>query len=118
MSGSKRRKPPPRVIDVGKILHSKITVEHSGIQTKMHPWEASVRALAAKALGGNMRAARRFLERCLEAGLFEIPETVDDHQYRVTVPKDWDYSEFIAMYDRLGPPPWPGERDGMAKDAK
>jgi hypothetical protein len=74
-----------------------------------------LRALVAKALSGDMRRARRFLKLCQEAGSFEVPEEVDDHQYVLRIPKDWDHDEWLAMYDQLGPPPWPGDRDGLVR---
>lgn len=115
MTRKRSRKDAPRVFDVRKVLRGKVTVDQGGKRVSMQPWEASTRALLAEALKGNMRKARAFLERCRDAGLFEIPEEADDHQYVVVIPKDWDDDEWKAMYDLHGPPPWKGERDGLVK---
>lgn len=116
MSAKKRRQVAPRVVDVAKILHSRITVVQGDEQVKMQPWEASTRALLVAALGGNMRAARRFLQRCHEAGLFAIPEVTDDHRYVLVIPKDWDRDEWMAKYHAIGPPPWYAERNGLVEN--
>ncbi|MCW3848074.1 hypothetical protein OF829_12560 [Sphingomonas sp. LB-2] len=100
-------------LDIGKILHRRIQVVQGGVTKGMHPAEASIRSVASKAIGGCMRAAKRFLKQCESAGLFEMPEALDDHVYVHRVPKEWDYDEWRAKFDELGPPPWPGERDGL-----
>lgn len=99
------RKSVDRVFDIAGVLRRRVTVVQGDSHVMMQPWEASTRALLVKALEGNMRAARGFLERCRDAGLFEIPEESDDHQYRYVIPKEWDHDEWMAMFDQRGPPP-------------
>ena len=72
-----------------------------------------MRRLADEGAAGNMRSAGRFRRALVSHGLIRIPEVEDDHQYVLHVSKDWDSEEWHAMYKRHGPPPWPGEHDGL-----
>lgn len=84
-----------------------------GSSTLARAYELGMRKCATKAIGGNMRDAEQLLKECRRYGLLDVPEPVDDHEYAIYVPKEWDYAEFLAQYDRFGSPPWPGERDGL-----
>lgn len=100
-------------LDITRILHRKITVVQGETTKRMSSHEAAFRVLASKAIQGDMRAAARFLNECRAAGLFTIPDTVDDHSYFYVVPKEWDYREWHARYLECGPPPWEGELNGL-----
>jgi hypothetical protein len=116
-SGRRRRsREAASPIDVTSILGRKVTMGQGANQTRMHPYEAFLRAQVAKAIRGNMRAAKKFILLCQDAGLFKVPEESECQGLVLRVPKDWDWDEWLEMYDRLGPPPWPGERDGLAKE--
>lgn len=108
---SQRRRAP--AIDLSEVLNRSVRVIVNGESRTMAPFAARVEQCVAKALRGDVLACERFLRWCLREGLVRKPEPYDDHQYFVTVPKDWDYNEFMKMYGRFGPPPWPGERDGL-----
>ncbi len=72
-----------------------------------------MRGCAIKAIGGDMRAAERFLQACRGAGLLEVTAPEDEHQYDYRVPKEWVTDDWVSMYEQFGPPPWRGERDGL-----
>lgn len=84
----------------------------------MGPFEAQFEQCAAAALKGDIPACRTFIRWSLREGLVAPAEPYDDHQYVVTVPKDWNGKEFVEMYRRFGPPPWPGERDGLTQEGR
>jgi hypothetical protein len=90
----------------------------NGKEERTSPFEAGLLSLVARASKGDMSAAQQFLRHCDEAGLFERPEPIDDHDYRLVIPKDWDWDEWLAMYEQFGMPPWKGERDGMPKNPR
>ena len=92
------RRGQPTPLDVTAILLSRISVARGPTVTRMHPVEAFLRALVGKAIKGDMRAARRLLRECLEAGLLAVPEEADDHQYLLGIPKDWDHDEWMSKY--------------------
>jgi hypothetical protein len=100
-------------VNVARLLREPITVTLNGEKKAIDPFEAQLQSLAKLAAAGNMASAKEFLLHCQHAGLFEVHEEEDDHQYQLVIPKDWDTKEWHAMYDRHGPPPWPGERDGL-----
>jgi len=60
----------------------------------------------------NLRAAITFIKLCMQYDI--IPKAPQIPQGGVlTIPKTWTLSEWSDTYKRLGPPPWPGLRDGM-----
>lgn len=65
-----------------------------------------------------MAAAGAFLRELIRYGLIQIPEQKDDHQYVIRIPKDWDWEEWMWMFDQHGPPPWPGEHDGLIPEER
>lgn len=112
----KRRAAGP--VDFSVILNRKVEVLRNGEPSWMHPIEAGLRQLVAKAIRGDMKAAKRFLMLSREAGILRKPEPKDDHEYLVRIPKDWDRDEWWETYLRRGPPPWPGARDGLTVAAR
>ncbi len=110
---TKSHRKPTAPLDIISILHRKITVVQGDTTKRMLSHDAAFRVLASKAIRGDMRAAARFLNECRAAGLFLIPEPVDDHVYSYVIPKEWDDEEWYAMYRQFGPPPWQGERNGL-----
>jgi hypothetical protein len=76
-------------------------------------YEASRRRAAHDAAAGNMKEAKRFLRELHSYGLLPRQAAADDHQYIIKIPKEWDDAEWSALFDKYGPPPWPGGRDGL-----
>lgn len=114
-SGNPKGRPNRRHVDVAEQLNQPIEFLVNGVRHRAHPLEAGLLSVVAKAAAGNMAAARTFLTFCESAGLFEKAKVPDDHQYVLRIPRDWDSEEWSAMYHTHGPPPWPGERDGLVK---
>jgi hypothetical protein len=106
-----RKKRRPKSIDVRAILEKPIGALGGGRQ--ICAYEASMRRAAEEAAAGKMRSAKRFVGALISYGLINIPEQEDDHRYVICVPKEWDYGEWLAMFDKYGPPPWRGEHDGL-----
>lgn len=107
-----RKRRPPNQIDVRAILESPVGRVGEG-GTPISAYEAAMRRAAEKASKGNMSEAKRFLREMEAYGLLTIAEAVDDHQYLIRIPKEWDHQAWNAMFDHYGPPPWPGEHDGL-----
>ena len=105
------RKRPLKNIDVRAILES--TVGRIGEGPPIGAYEAGMRRAAEDASTAKMAAAKRFLGALESYGLLECPEPADEHQYLIRLPKEWDYSAWLAMFDELGPPPWRGPSDGL-----
>ncbi|MBA3511588.1 DUF5681 domain-containing protein [Sphingomonas sp.] len=114
-SGNPKGRPKRERIDVAERLSERIRFSINGKEESKTPFEAGLLSSVGRALKGDMRAARRFLGYCNSAGLFERAEPIDDHQYVLRIPKDWDDKEWMAMYEQFGAPPWKGERDGLPK---
>ena len=106
------KKRAPKAIDVRAILERPVGRISQGGRA-ICAYEAAMRRAADRAANGNMAEAKRFLREMVSYGLLRIPESIDNHQYVLRVPKDWDWEEWNWMYDRYGPPPWPGEHDGL-----
>lgn len=83
-----------------------------GTTTAARAYELGMRQCAAKAIGGSMRHAKRFLRECLRYGLLTADDP-EEHECRYRVPDEWDQDEWWAMFLKFGPPPWPGEPDGL-----
>ena len=106
-----RKKLARRLIDIRGILESPVGQVSGG--PPICAYEAAMRRAADKGASGNMREAGRFIRALIAYGLLEPPQFVDDHHYVLRIPKDWDHDEWHAMRERYGPPPWPGEHDGL-----
>lgn len=99
-------------VDVSAILDEPITVNISAKILKIDPLVAELQSYVAQALKGKVSAMAEFLKHCERVGLFAPP----DNGYQggvLSPPDDWSDEEFIAKLQELGPPPWPGERDGL-----
>lgn len=99
-------------VDLGKLLREPVLVTVNGEKKLMDPFEAELRSLVRQARSGNMAAADEFLLQCERYGLFQIIEEEDEYQC-VYVLTEWDYGEWLKMYNEHGLPPWPGEWDGL-----
>jgi len=99
-------------IDAGTILSAPVIVTKNGLKISMDPRQLAIDSQFKRAFKADLRAASACLDKCIAAGLL-IEWKEDDHQYRRIVPREWDWDEWHAKYDALGPPPWPGEPDGL-----
>ena len=107
----RQKKPKRQPVDIRGILESPVGQVSGG--PAISAYEAAMRRAADKAAAGNMAEARRFVRALIAYGVLEPPQLVDDHQYVLRIPKDWDGGEWHAMYRKYGAPPWPGEHDGL-----
>lgn len=117
-SGNPKGRAKRQGIDIAKRLTEPITFRVNGQDECKSPFEAGLLSTVGKGIKGDMTAARRFLGMCNSARMFERPKEIDDHQYVLRVPKDWDHEEWMAMYEKFGPPPWREDRDGLCKTAE
>ena len=101
------------ILDLGEVLNRPVRVRRGDDIITMTPFEAEVRQCVHDALKGNIRACGKFIRLCIKVGLLARAEDDDGHQYRLEVPKDWDWDEFVAVFRARGFPPWPGPRDGL-----
>lgn len=106
-----RRKQLPISVDVRAILES--PVGKLGDGRRISAYEAGMSRAAEQGASGNMGAARRFMRELRRYGRLRLPEPEDDHQYVIRIPKEWDHQEWTWMFDQHGPPPWPGDHDGL-----
>ena len=106
-----KKKQTLRSIDIRGILERPVGQVSGG--SSICAYEAAMRRAADKGAAGHMGEARRFIRALMSYGLLEPPTSSDEHQYALRIPKDWDDEEWMAMFGRYGPPPWPGEHDGL-----
>lgn len=119
-NGRPRSKAANRAPNVLGILTEPVLVAIDGVPRKVTMEEARVRKLVERAMKGDLKAALR----CL--GLAEkhrvLPFLVRRSQYPggavLRIPWEWEQKEFIAMYERYGDPPWPGDRDGLIPEER
>ena len=115
-SGNPKGRPPKTMPDAASVaasLDGDVSVKKGQANARMHAFEASVRKLVSKAVNdGDVQAAVEFLRLCDKYGVVTpAPEPVTGGV--LTVPKDWDWDEWMAMFHDFGPPPWPGKRSGL-----
>lgn len=78
------------------------------------PLEVELINLFKLAHCGNMVAARRLLKHFVKARVIDVPKEEErEFPHCVYVPWNWSVNEFSRKYLEEGPPPWPGERDGV-----
>lgn len=115
-SGNRKGRPPkkrPDAASVVAILDESIAVRQGGTARKMPAFELSVRKLVTRALKeGDVQAALEFLRLCDKYGVITpAPEPASSGV--LTVPKSWDWDEWMEMFRTHGPPPWLGKRSGL-----
>lgn len=89
-------------------------MKFEGDDKSYDPLELELTNLFKKAHRGDMGAARRLLKHFVKAGVIAVSrEEESEFPSRVLVPWNWSQEEFSHKYLTEGPPPWPGERDGM-----
>jgi hypothetical protein len=101
--------------DVGEVLGEPLSVKHAGTTRKMTPFEVGVRQLVKRALNNNdLKAILELVRLCESYGLIAPPQPIEQSGGVLVVPWDWD--EWRPMFEKLGPPPWPGERSGLMNE--
>ncbi len=102
------------VDNVAAILDAPVRVRRGKCTVKMGGFEASVRNQVKKALAdGNVTDLIDLLKLMEKYGVIAKPVVPDVYRGPIVAPPDWELSEWRDMLNRHGPPPWPGERDGM-----
>lgn len=111
MGRPKKAEPDP--VDVVQILNESITVRQGGVTREISPFEAAVRKLVSRALKDeNFNAALTFFRLCEKYGIVK-PEPSTQVGGILSVPKAWDWDEWMEMFMKYGAPPWPGSRSGL-----
>ena len=80
--------------DISELINEPVKVKAAGKARDMQPFEASVRQLAKKALGGDLRAMVRFLKLCEEYGAIAAP-TTDMGGGVILAPRGVDFQEWL-----------------------
>lgn len=102
-NGAPSRKRP----DVAGMLDRLVDVKLGGRATKLHPHEAMLHSLFAKAVRGQLQAIKQLLREFDRAGLLE-PEALQ-HSSVIHAPKDMPIDLAGYVFLREGPPPWDEE---------
>jgi uncharacterized protein DUF5681 len=99
---SRRKQNPP---DIARMIEKSVQVKRSGKTITMHPFEAEITSLGNRALKGEPRAAKLFLQYCDAAGLLNPPPTEQTHGVFV-IPKELDSRIVSFLIKTQGLPPW------------
>lgn len=113
----RRRKPALDPARITRILTEPIAVRSGGRSRKMSPFEASLCTTIKSALvERDVAAVIRFLRLCQRYGLLDSPPPPPIRSGLFFIPRSWDRDEWKRMFNRYGPPPWPGPRSGLPGD--
>lgn len=116
-SGNNLGRPPKAragAVDVAGILDESIPVTKAGAARKMSGFEVGVRKLVSRAVKDrDVPAALEFLRLCEKYGVIVPTPAPAQHSGVLVTPKTWDRDEWMKMFERHGPPPWPGARSGL-----
>ena len=110
-----RRKKADKTIDVRALLSKPMTIGDGAGTRKVHSFELSLTSICQKAIKGDMRAAATAMDYFYRYGVIGIHDDAKEWPSRLEVPVDYDYDEWMANYELLGPPPWPFEHDGISR---
>ena len=107
----------PDPAQIAALLSAPVSVRSQGGARQMSPLEASLRAQVRCALvDRDLRALEYLLKLCQQHGLLEAPPAPTLTGGLLTIPRSWKRSDWMAMFRRHGPPPWPGPRSGLLGD--
>jgi hypothetical protein len=102
--------------DVAEVLGEPLSVKQAGTTRKMSPFEVGVRQLVKRALSkSDLRAILEFVRLCESYELIAPQPPPEQSGGVLVVPWDWD--EWRPMFEKLGPPPWSGERPGLPDES-
>jgi hypothetical protein len=115
-SGNPRGRPKQAdaaALDIAGLLNEPIKVKVAGKAKTMSPFEASFRQLTKQAIKDkNLGSIIEFLKCCEQYGVLQPPRTRSFNGV-VHLPRGWDQDEWLEMWKKHGPPPWPGDRSGV-----
>jgi hypothetical protein len=107
-----RRAKKPHSNSVLDVLNEEIHISKNGRKIKMSSYEIAVRKLVEKAVReSHLDNACEFLELCKQHNLIEYTSGPQSSGV-LMVPRSWSWDEWMSMFNRYGPPPWPGPRSG------
>ena len=120
-SGNPRGRPPrlrPEEVDPARVLDEPVRTQSSGTTRYVPAFEHVVRDLATRAMQGrDIGSIQEFLRICKKHDILKKPVHPPMQSSVLTIPNSWDPEEWNEMCDKHGPPPWPGERDGLPDEA-
>ena len=90
--------------DIAALLDRPIQANINGKKTKLHPHEAMLHGLFQRAVGGQIRAIKFFLEECKRARLLDPPQ--QSHGAVIEIPHGVPPELGGRLVRRVGPPPW------------
>jgi len=113
----RRRKVEGGRVDVAAVLEAPLTVTKGGSARNMDPFEVMMRRLSLRAIKEReLSSAREFLKFCVKYKLLQPSLAPPGASPVQVIPKDWDRDEWLEMFERHGPPPWPGPRTGLCNE--
>jgi len=113
---AKKRKAGLRGDSLRNLLNRPVVVAGNEGGPRLHPWQAAILNDLAKALRGDMAAAKRVIKECLKYGILE---PVSDEEYwpgSLSIPEQWDEDLWYKKLGQHGFPPWPGAHDGFSDE--
>jgi hypothetical protein len=100
--------------DVAAFFEEPMVVTIDGESKKLHPLAVMLTKLVERVIkNGDMRAAARFLDHCASVDLLVDPNAPDAGPTVYQISWAWTYEDWIDRFRKLGPPPWPGARNGL-----
>jgi hypothetical protein len=113
----RRRWKRPDPAQIAALLSEPVSVRSQGGARQMSPLEATLRAQVRRALVDRDLAALAYLLKLSQRhGLLEAPPAPQVSGALLIIPRSWKRSDWMAMFRRHGPPPWPGLRSGLPGD--
>jgi hypothetical protein len=103
-----KRQRKEKAPDVAGLIEKSVQVKRGGKTITMHPFEAEVTSLANRALKGEPRAAKLFLQHCEGAGLLNPPIAEQTHGVFV-IPRGVNPGIVRVLLETYGLPPWDPE---------
>jgi hypothetical protein len=92
--------------DIAALLDRPIEANINGRKTKLHPHVAMLHGLFRRAVAGEIRAMKLFLQECRRAKLLEPPQQSSGV---ITIPNGVPMSLGVRLVRLVGPPPWDAE---------
>jgi len=111
---SKRQSAEKKSTDLAALLDRSVSLSLNGKRTKMHTYEAMLRALAKQALSGQIRPLRQMVKLFKEAGLLKAALPPKTHGV-LEVPKGVPTELAVRLIRLAGPPPWDSDLFDEAK---
>ena len=120
-SGNPNGRPPrprPEEVDPARVLDEPVRTQSSGSTRYVPAFEHMFRDLANQAMQGrDIGSIQEFLRICKKYDILKKAVQPPMQSSVLRIPKTWDDDEWMEMFLEHGPPPWPGERDGLPDEA-